>query len=542
MSPINAKAQSSDFRLRRDIHVHVHVYNMYMYIRGVYRPFSTTAEPWSAPHAREVGNADGGIFQAQVGAACCSGALRQGASGTSTIQRAMQRPRAARSTNRHHAHRPGDGENSIEQLVAVPTSEGTPRASNTIRGGARTAAIMGDGSSSASPQAASPLPQVAPSPPPEKPWTVSVLQERLKQMLMRGGGRRWPSGGAALLPKASVGLVMEAAVVVTDFDVQRSVVQDACGSRLDAREALALLICDVLLGALIPDEDARRLGDIMGKWVYGKAATLLKEENDLARAAGKRAGKLSSLNPEFEQKKAALDARERDELSAFRQRPISLRLPSAEECAAAERERTRPPPPPPKADPLEAWCQRHKPPGGVDAVRHRQHKARLIDALDARKNRYPVGWREHEEQARRQEEARKRRRPNSLCACDDAIPSWLCRVALCYAKEVGACDDYSCSQTCHCMSGAWSDECLEPQQRRLSEGSILQRREENRYYDDGSPCILPRCVEPKPGGEFGEGFNLKWAAKRLTQEDMRLWDEDAYPAVPFEEYPSFGRL
>ena len=112
---------------------------------------------------------------------------------------------------------------------------------------------------------------------PEEPPTKYVLHERSELMFLRGKGKVLASGGATLMTGATQRLVLDASEVITTFDVHRPVVQAACGFKLDAREALAYLVCDVVLGTCIPYVHARMIGDRFGKLVFGPAASLPKE-------------------------------------------------------------------------------------------------------------------------------------------------------------------------------------------------------------------------------------------------------------------------
>ena len=77
---------------------------------------------------------------------------------------------------------------------------------------------------------------------------------------------------------------------------------------------------------------------------------------------------------------------------------------------------------------------------------------------------------------------------------------------------------------------------------------LTTRSDPNRTNVDGCSVVtsIPWDGDSMPGGKYGDGFFLKWAAQRLTQEDLRLWETDPPdpldPMVPLELYPSFGRL
>ena len=130
---------------------------------------------------------------------------------------------------------------------------------------------------------------------PEEQPTKVVLLERTKIIFLLGEGRIKVSGGRALITVLTRRVLLDASEVINDFDVQRPEVQAACGQKLDAREGLAFLLGDVMLGARIPDEYARKLGDRLGKLVFGPAASLPKERTGLGRAHDKRVVLAESL-------------------------------------------------------------------------------------------------------------------------------------------------------------------------------------------------------------------------------------------------------
>lgn len=143
-----------------------------------------------------------------------------------------------------------------------------------------------------------------------------MLLKRTQVMFMHGKGRLMASGDTVLITVLTQRILLDASEVITSFDVQRPEVQEACGQKLDAREALAFLLGDVMLGARIPNEYARKLGDRLGKLVFGSAASLPKERTALGRAHDKRKGRLSKLNPGYELKLLALTGQISDSASA----------------------------------------------------------------------------------------------------------------------------------------------------------------------------------------------------------------------------------
>ena len=259
------------------------------------------------------------------------------------------------------------------------------------------------------------------------PWTKAVLLERCRLMFLLGAGVIQASGGGSLMPQATKGLVIAAADVVTTFNVKRPEVQEACGGDLDAREALLYLIADVVLGGLISDVAARKLGDKAGKRVFGKKPTLIAELNGAKRADQKR--KLSAA----EIADAAL-RRERE--------PIDLGLPAFAKSAVRPPPPPRPPPQPPSLppqDPFAAWCTRRG--------RHPEHTAQFVCTERAKRRERADAWNPRCWQKRRRLAELKEAdlEANSLCTCsegtcDDGTPSWLCRVARCYNLEIGTCN------------------------------------------------------------------------------------------------------
>ena len=303
---------------------------------------------------------------------------------------------------------------------------------------------------------------------PEEPPTKAVLHERSELMFLRGKGKVLASGGAALMTGATQRLVLDASEVITTFDVHRPEVQAACGFKLDAREALAYLVCDVLLGTRIPYEHARTIGDRLGKLVFGPAASLPKESYALTRAHDKRVGRLSKLNPDYELKLLALIGEDDRIRSAFERKSVKIVLPSVEDCEAATAPAPPQPPPPPPPCKFEAWCKRRGW-SAEDASYFKRRKGEQAGRL----REYEREWNPRSWQGRLQlSKLRERdRQHNDLCTCDEGVPSWLCRVARCYSFEVVG--DSGCSQrclpgvhNCDCMLEAWGkhdeDDCIDP--------------------------------------------------------------------------------
>jgi len=181
-------------------------------------------------------------------------------------------------------------DDASESALAFQPSEGIASRRCKARGGSPTVQTeCGQSTGTAAPAApgrSEPSREGAESQP-EEPPSKAVLQERVETMFLRGNGRPCASGGGVLMTRASQRLVLDASEVISAFDVLRPEVQEACGRKLDAREALAYLVCDVLLGARIPSEYARKIGDRLGKllarlWRSRLAAQ--KERTSLRRA------------------------------------------------------------------------------------------------------------------------------------------------------------------------------------------------------------------------------------------------------------------
>lgn len=330
----------------------------------------------------------------------------------------------------------GDGvvpENMSDTLPAAALADGEPFQGCDLRVRAQVASLLGGLPTADAAEHAQHAPEAAPeassaqADPAVAPWTKALLLERCRLMFLLGAGVIRASGGGSLIPAATKGLVVAAAEVVTTFNVKRPEVQAACGGDLDAREALLYLIGDVVLGGLVSNITARKLGDKAGKLVFGKKPKLVAQLTDAKRADQKR--KMSA---------AAIA-----EAAARRERePIDLGLPSVAESTV------RPPPPPrprpqpsplPPQDPAAAWCTRrgHRP----------EHIAQTICTERAKRRERADAWTPRCWQKRRRLAQLKEAdlEANSLCTCcegtcDDGTPSWLCRVARCYNLEIGTCN------------------------------------------------------------------------------------------------------
>jgi hypothetical protein len=327
-------------------------------------------------------------------------------------------------------------------------------------------------------------------------------------------------------------------------------VQEACGQKLDAREALAFLLGDVMLGARIPNEYARKLGDRLGKLVFGSAASLPKERTALGRAHDKRKGRLSKLNPGYELKLLALTGQSDSERDTFEGKTVTINLPTLEECHAAA-----PPPPPvapalplPPADPLQArfevWCHRHHPGGSLDPVEYwtdQRKYGRFLRALEER------AWkpRDYTRRKRLAQTLEVQRARNSVCTCDNDVPSWLCQAHVCYALEIGMCDGLpsygrypSARVQCDCMQHAFGHD---PEQRWPEHKPELRWEWEDNIC--GQPGLHFPWLDPPPGGHYGPGFDPRVAARKLTMADLHLRESDDSPdQLELRKFPSYGKL
>ena len=158
-----------------------------------------------------------------------------------------------------------------ESARAATTGEGTSSRRFLSRGAAQESDIVSrqsTGTAALDATGGDELGRGAPEGRPEEPPTKSVLLQRTTAMFLQGKGRLNASGGEALIFILTRRVLLDASEVITDFDVQRLEVHEACGQKLDAREGLAFLLGDVMLGARIPDESARKLGDWLGKLVF----------------------------------------------------------------------------------------------------------------------------------------------------------------------------------------------------------------------------------------------------------------------------------
>ena len=116
-----------------------------------------------------------------------------------------------------------------------------------------------------------------------------------------------------------------------------------------------------------------------------------------------------------------------------------------------------------------------------------------------------------------------------------------------WAFEIGMCDGLSGDSRaepsprigCDCMRNAWSPPGLDAGQRwpphRPHE---LLIELQDYYYSE--PSLPFQWLDPPPGGWYGPGFCPRAAARRLTTQDMILFDSDDLPRI--ESYPSFGRV
>ena len=386
----------------------------------------------------------------------------------------------------------------------------------------------------------------APGLQPEEPPDKAVLLERAVVMFLRGKGRLIASGGRALITVLTRRVLLDASEVIRDFDVQRPDVKEACGQKLDEREALAFLLGDVLLGARIPDEYARKRGDALGKLVFGPAAPLPKDRTALRRAHDKRVGRLSKLNPDYQLKLLALTGesdRLRDE---FECKQVPFALPSLEECHAAMPPPLPPaPPPPPPPDPLqarfEAWCHRHHPGGMLDPVDYWTDQRKYLRFLRALKAR---AWkpRDYTRRKRLAQTLEVQKVRNRVCTCDDHVPSWLCQAHVCYAFEIGMCDGMpiyggypSARVQCDCMRHAFGHD---PEQRWPEHKPELRWDWEDCIF--GQPGLHFPWLDPPPGGHYGPGFDPQVAARKLTTADVHLHESDDSP--PLRKFPSYGKL
>ena len=382
---------------------------------------------------------------------------------------------------------------------------------------------------------------------PEEQPTKVVLLERTKIIFLLGEGRIKVSGGRALITVLTRRVLLDASEVINDFDVQRPEVQAACGQKLDAREGLAFLLGDVMLGARIPDEYARKLGDRLGKLVFGPAASLPKEWTGLGRAHDKRVGRLSPLNPDYQLKLLALTSERDRERDTFELKQVKLELPSLDECKAAAQAAAPPPPapPPPPPDPLqarfEAWCHRHHPGGGLDPVEYWTDQRRYLRFLRALKAR---AWKPRDYTRRKRlAQTLEIQRANNRIKDDEFVPSWLRREYVCYAFEIGMCDGlgsfdfgYPSSRVqCDCMRHAYGDD---PEQRWPAHKPELRWDWEDDIF--GQPGLHFLWLDPPPGGHYGPGFDPRVAARKLTTADVHLHESDDSP--PLRKFPSFGKL
>ena len=340
-------------------------------------------------------------------------------------------------------------------------------------------------------------------------------------------------------------VLLDAAEVITDFDVQRPEVHEACGQKLDAREGLAFLLGDVMLGARIPDEYARKLGDRLGKLVFGPAASLPKERTALGRAHDKRVGRLSPLNPDYELKLLALTGERDRDRGDFDGKQVKLELPSLEECEAAAPSPPAAPAPPPAPDPLKAWCQRTHTP--------HDHFMRMVPRRRYMRAQAERAWKPRTYRERKQlaQTLEIQRLNNRACTCDDYVPSWLCQVHVCYALEAGTCDGTRPSGMggrepptrrvqCDCMQHAFGAQEVEdrwPSHKR----PLLVVAEEDLHGEIPMPF---RWLSDPPGGWYGPGFCLEKAARKLTTQEVAEWEgrRRAIDPTPIENLESYGRL
>ena len=384
----------------------------------------------------------------------------------------------------------------------------------------------------------------APDARPEEPPTKAVLLERTTTMFLHGNGVIKASGGRALITVLTRGVLLDASEVINDFDVQRPEVQKACGQQLDAREGLAFILGDVMLGARIPDEYARKLGDRLGKLVFGKAASLPQERTGLRRAHDKRVGRFSKLNPDYELKLLALTVEGDRDRDAFERKEVKLELPSLEECEAAAPRiaPAAPPPPNPLQARFEAWCHRHHPGGTLDPVEYWTDQRKYLRFLRALKAR---AWkpRDYARRKRLAQTLQVQSKRNCVCTCGDHVPSWLCQAHVCYAFEIGMCDGlgshdfgYPSSRVrCDCMRHAFGHD---PEQRWPEHKPELRWDWEDDIF--GQPGLHFPWLDPPPGGHYGPGFDPQVAARKLTTADVHLRDSDDSP--PLREFPSYGKV
>ena len=279
-----------------------------------------------------------------------------------------------------------------------------------------------------------------------------------------------------------------------------------------------------MLGARIPNEYARKLGDRLGKLVFGPAASLPKERTALGRAHDKRVGRLSKLNPDYELKLLALSGQSDRDHATFDGKPVTIKLPNLEECHAAA-----PPPPPPTVlasapDPLEAWCQRNV---VVHELFKRQLPERRYERAQVERAWRPQTYRER----KRFEQTRQmQKRHNNACTCDDDVPSWLCQVHLCWALEVGMCEGDtrgprnarkkpSRRVRCDCMQDAYRDE--DPRVRPWHRDLLVWQEE----AVHGEMRLPFSWLDAPPGGWYGPDYCPRKAARALAAHEVMEWEE-----------------
>jgi hypothetical protein len=286
--------------------------------------------------------------------------------------------------------------------------------------------------------------------------------------------------------------------------------------RIDAEESRGYVLGAVLGRGLLTRQQAAAAGlDARNKKTAAEKRLEAQKETD--RKATRK------LSGEAREQHVADAATAR---AALERAPIVIELPAPPAPrSAVGRKRAAPPPSDPHAVwevRADAWCKRR---GLTSEDWQALMERKGQDAWQLRhweQAWHPRTWRGRLELSQQRERGCALNR--SLCTCDQGVPSFLCRVAWCYAFEaLGTC---SCERMypgqceCTCMIGAWGDDS---EGRAFFESPAPNLHDMKRWKVSLDEAICLPCPEdpmPMPPGGWPV-VEPRWIRERRARAEAK---------------------
>ena len=184
---------------------------------------------------------------------------------------------------------------------------------------------------------------------------------------------------------------------------------------------------------------------------------------------------------------------------------------------------------------LQRWCWQHGEP--IRTLEYRRNRKRLSRAVHARRMRPQNA----EERAALDRRIRREEQENDLCLCaTKRVPSWLCPVAACWATAAGSpCGLRDpCGGPCDCMAAVWhmkADEWLPEERPLFLVGPRAHVSAMSREADLKFPWL-----DRTPGGRYGPGFCPERAGELLTPIELEMVGTEQGYDMLLRDYPNFG--